>query len=376
MEHSRVEHLQADAIIMPEKSFMTGEERSEQKEHNASQSASKSKPFIDTLGKLEKEWIPEIKRDKLKQGSQKSVPEKQPEEGQKEEKPKVTDEAGEGDDTHKSSPAESKIISDQAALQEKEKALAREIKRRMDNQHYSSALKQTFLSAKARILVEKEEGEISDIVADRLIAILDGHHATEPEGLGDGLKNSLKEGRNSSHQEEGSHAFSPYFKAITQDVIQNYLDVSEDDSYENKIRAFNTYLSEATAEEMEELSEDLKSVNNNPMALLKKMLKAGESFQEQGYSLYEKAGGLRSLIQSHQEALAAKDKLIEKHLKEIDKKDKILLKYEHYDKGTYRLREAGEDGEEKPEVVKNPDTLAKVNPTIRSEITFIPNKMK
>jgi hypothetical protein len=253
-------------------------------------------------------------------------------------------------------------------MQEQEKALARETKRRIDSQNYSNALKRTFLSAKARIQVEREEGEISDEVAERLVSILDGHNAVEPEGIGDGLDKGMK---SSPQKEEGAHPFSAYFKAITQDVIQNYLDVSEDNEYESKIRAFNTFLSEATAEEMEELEGNLKSVNTNPMALLKKMLHAGNKFKDQGYSLYEQAGGLRALFRKHQEELIQKDKLIEKHLKEIDKKDKILLKYEGYDKGNYNLREVGDSDDTTEEVKKPYDPLDAVNKPIRKEVSFI-----
>lgn len=197
-------------------------------------------------------------------------------------------------------------------------------KRLEDNQSYSRTIRQNRDSAVAYVNKLIEEGDLPEEQASQLISILKSNTVKEPEGL-----------TASEKKDVSSHPFQKFYDIANQDVIQTYLDVTEDDHYRDKVNAFDAFMTDASQEELEQLHKDLSNLEKKPVALLKKMLAVGQEYLDEGYDDYRKSGGFRKYS-------SIKKNEIEVLQNKVDKLNKKLSQYESYDKPTYSLEEASE----------------------------------
>jgi len=130
--------------------------------------------------------------------------------------------------------------------------------------------------------------------------------------------------------------FSNIFKVAKKefDNIQKY---TEDDSFQDKLNAFEYLLAFSSQSEIDEIYEDLNELIDDPVKLAKKILNIGKDAYENSYKEIKKAGGIKNIIQE-------KNRSVEQLKKQIDKLEKKLLQYETYDKPNYRIGEV--DGSE------------------------------
>lgn len=215
-------------------------------------------------------------------------------------------------------------INKNSSLKEESKELENAQKRLEDNQNYSRTLRQNRDSALSFVNKLLDEGDLPEEQANQLISILKSNISKEPEGLSA-----------SDKKENISHPFQKFFDIANHEVMQIYLDVTEDDNYRDKINAFDAYMTDASQEELEELYKDLGNLEKKPISLLKKMLSVGQDYLDEGYSDYQKAGGFRKYS-------SIKKDEIEVLQNKVDKLSKKLAQYESYDKPTYSLEEASE----------------------------------
>lgn len=130
--------------------------------------------------------------------------------------------------------------------------------------------------------------------------------------------------------------FSPIFKVANKE-LENILKYTDDDRLQDKVNAFDYFLSVGSKEEIEEVLEDLTELLDNPLKLARKMLSIGQEVYEESYKGIREAGGFKNY-------LSQKDQDIEKLQKKIDKLEKKLLQYEDFDKPRYRIDETGSPG--------------------------------
>ena len=119
--------------------------------------------------------------------------------------------------------------------------------------------------------------------------------------------------------------------------LQNIKKYTDDGLLQDKVDAFDYFLSIASEEEKEELLESLTALMDNPLSLAKKMLSIGQEVFENSYGQVKKAGGLKNY-------LSQKDQELEKLQKNIDKLTKKLAQYEDFDQPRHRIDEMGDRG--------------------------------
>ncbi len=137
-----------------------------------------------------------------------------------------------------------------------------------------------------------------------------------------------------------SSPFAPIFKVANKE-LQNILKYTDDEHLQDKVNAFDYFLSVGSKEEIEQVFEDLSELLDDPLKLARKMLSIGQDVYEESYKGIRQAGGFKNY-------LSVKDQEIEKLQKKLDKVEKKLLQYEDFDKPRYRIDEMGDVEGSKP----------------------------
>lgn len=154
----------------------------------------------------------------------------------------------------------------------------------------------------------------------------------EAQSLIETLQSEEEEGED--HYRGDSHPFAPIFRVANKE-LENIRKYTEDEILNDKIAAFDYFLSVSSESEIKEAFEELTSLMDNPVKLAKRMLAIGQQTYEDSYKDIKESGGVKNL-------LSIKTQEVEKLQKKIDKLEKKLSQYETYDKPTYRIDEMSE----------------------------------
>ena len=208
-------------------------------------------------------------------------------------------------------------------LEKTEKTLAENHKYGRSNaQKVKNALKVVQRFADDGLLAEEEAKELLGTLYS------EGEEGTEDEG---------------AYQASASQTspFAPIFKVANKE-LQNIFKYTEDEHsqaslLQDKVNAFDYFLSVGSKEEIEQVFEDLSDLLDDPLKLARKMLSIGQEVYEESYRGIKAAGGFKNY-------LSVKDQEIEKLQKKLDKLEKKLLQYEDFDKPRYRIDETGSPG--------------------------------
>lgn len=113
--------------------------------------------------------------------------------------------------------------------------------------------------------------------------------------------------------------------------LDNLKKYSDDESLDQKAEAFRFLTEHGSEEELEEITDKLRPLKDDPVALTKAMLKIGQESNQGFYNEIKSLGGIKEYAKYKDEIISSKDNKIEK----LEKK---LLQYEDYDKRpNYRL---------------------------------------
>ena len=133
-----------------------------------------------------------------------------------------------------------------------------------------------------------------------------------------------------------ANLFAPVFKVANKE-LENIRKYTDDPLLQDKVEAFDYFLSVSSKEEREQVLDDLTELLGNPVKLAKKMLSIGQEVFDESYKAIKESGGFKNY-------LSKKDQEIEKLQKNLDKLEKKLLQYEDFDKPRYRIDETGSLG--------------------------------
>lgn len=214
-----------------------------------------------------------------------------------------------------------KTPDDGSAFQSLKEELEKTQKRLTENQHYGRQNAQRLKNALKIAKEFVEEGSLSEEEATRLIG-------------------SLEQETSDDETIQQTHPFSKVL-AVANKELENIRKYTEDASLDDKVAAFDYFLLTAAQEDRDQALEELTDLSDNPIALAKKMLSLGQSF-ETSYKEMKEAGSLHGV-------LVKKEKEIADLRKSIDKLTQKLAQYEDYDKPRYRLDERGETDEAEPD---------------------------
>ena len=232
------------------------------------------------------------------------------------EKPKVdplpkVDPKGDSEDEQ---PSELDVL--RKKLEKTEKTLA-------ENHKYGRSNAQKVKNALKTVQRFADDGLLAEEEAKELLGTLysEGEEGTEDEG---------------AYQTSASQTspFAPIFKVANKE-LENILKYTDDQFLQDKVNAFDYFLSVGSKEEIEQVLEDLTDLLDDPLKLARKMLSIGQEVYEESYRSIKAAGGFKNY-------LSVKDQEIEKLQKKIDKLEKKLLQYEDFDKPRYRIDEMGD----------------------------------
>lgn len=127
-------------------------------------------------------------------------------------------------------------------------------------------------------------------------------------------------------EDENDNPLKKFFKIgnegitkIRQSIEEGLLDL--DPLLDKKIRAFDSFLEDASREEVQAVIEDLSKLEGNSVKLAKKMIEIGQTYYEEVYGDIEESGNLRNFKKKYQQE-------IEQLQKTIDKQEKQILKYQ------------------------------------------------
>ena len=168
-----------------------------------------------------------------------------------------------------------------------------------------------------------ENGTLSELEAQSLVESLNNDVDVEA-GLGE-----------SSPYD--THPFGKVIK-IANTQLENLRKYSDDELLDDKVKAFDYFLSLASPEEVKGALEDLTELIDDPIKLTKKMLSIGKLYYDESYKDIASAGSVQNYIKKKHEE-------IEKLNKNIDKLTKKLAQYEDYDQPRHRINEVGESGD-------------------------------
>jgi|GEM_PF-2378191 len=179
-----------------------------------------------------------------------------------------------------------------------------------------------------------EEGSLSEEEGQTLLVILNASSSTPSpfEEDDEVIAETQKTGK--------GHLFAQLFPIANRE-LDNIRTYGNDDLLDEKVKAFDYFLSVATPSEREETIEVLMDLKDQPVALAKKMLSLGQKCYEDFYKSLQEAGGLRAYQ-------AKKKKDIQILNQKIDKLTKKLAQYEDYDRPTYGISEMGSSEKDKP----------------------------
>jgi len=160
----------------------------------------------------------------------------------------------------------------------------------------------------------------------------------EAKGLMDTLQWEGEEGE--EYHKGDAHPFAPIFKMANTE-LENIRKYTDDAFLQDKVDAFDYFLSVSSKEEIEAALEELTELMDNPVKLTKKMLSMGQKAYEESYKEIKEAGGFKHYLSN-------KNQEVEKLRKKIDKLEKKLAQYEDFDKPRYRMDETGDGEDGKP----------------------------
>ena len=150
------------------------------------------------------------------------------------------------------------------------------------------------------------------------------------------LVESLENDSELDEEVSNTHPFGKVLK-IANTQLENLRKYSDDELLDDKVKAFDYFLSLASPEEVKGALEDLTDLIDDPIKLTKKMLAIGKRYYDEAYKDIASSGSVQNYItQKHQE--------IDKLNRSIDKLTKKLAQYEDYDQPRYRLNEMSESG--------------------------------
>lgn len=196
---------------------------------------------------------------------------------------------------------------------------------------------------KKAILTTKEfvdNGDISEEEGQRLLEILESSGSSSQDEDSDGA------------DPRPGHPFAKIFK-VANTELENIRKYTGDMRLDDKVKAFDYFLSVASVEEQEGILEEFTDLIDHPIELTKKMLAIGQKCFEESYGEIQEAGGFKGYIDK-------KKSEIDKLTKTIDKLTKKLLQYEDYDRPTYSLNEMGSSEDGKANSGDSVDTLFEV----------------
>lgn len=192
-----------------------------------------------------------------------------------------------------------------------------EIKKRLsENQRYAHKHVQKVKSASKIALSLVEDGSLTQ---------------EEAQSLLQALQSDTDDPDEEEYYKGSSHPFASIFK-IANKELENIRKYTDDDKLDEKVSAFDYFLSIASPEEIKEAYEDLEDLKDDPVKLTKKMLSIGASAYEETYKHIKDSGGIKNHI-------LQKEETINKLQKKIDKLEKKLAEYSSYDKATYHIDE-------------------------------------
>ena len=227
-------------------------------------------------------------------------------------KPKAEDEAAKVDDQAIDSP-DLKTL--QAELEKTRKTIA-------ENQKYGRQNAQRLKSALKLTKEMVENGALSEAEAQSLMESLSNNDESEAEV---------------EHSPYAAHPFGKVLK-IANTQLENLRKYSDDELLDDKVKAFDYFLSLASQEEVKDALEELTDLIDDPIKLTKKMLAIGKRYYDESYKDIASSGSVQNYIkEKHQE--------IEKLNRSIDKLTKKLAQYEDYDQPRHRISEVGESND-------------------------------
>ena len=221
-------------------------------------------------------------------------------------------------------PAQEEIVSPE--LEQLRSDLAKTQKRLTENQQYGRQNAQRLKNALRITQDLVAEGSLSE---DEALRLRDSLEHDSQEDL------SFQE-----KSDRASHPFSRFFK-VANIELENIRKYTGDTLLDEKIKAFDYYLSTASLEEREQLLEEFEDLKDQPLELTRKMLTLGQKVYEESYRDIQEAGGFKGYIAKKQAEITTLTKTVEKLTKK-------LLQYEDYDMPKYGLAEMGSSQERKP----------------------------
>lgn len=151
--------------------------------------------------------------------------------------------------------------------------------------------------------------------------------------------------------------FAPIFKAAKQE-LDNIHKYTEDDSFQDKLNAFEYFLAFSPQDEVEQVYEELNELVDDRVKLAKKILSIGKDAYDNSYKEIKNSGGIKNVIQE-------KNRSVDQLKKQIDKLQKKILQYESYDKPNYRIGGVGESEESEIETSDPLSQMFKARDTIK-----------
>ena len=195
-------------------------------------------------------------------------------------------------------------------IQSLKEELEKTQKRLTENQNYGRQNAQRLKTAWTVTREFVEEGSLSEEEAAKLLGSLESGDTEEDVSV------------------PHNHPFGKVLTLANKE-LENIRKYTDDDRIDDKVGAFDYFLLVSSPEEREQALEDLTDLMDNPLALAKKMLSIGQTY-ETSYRDMKDAGGIQGMI-------AKKDQNIDNLRKNIDKLTKKLAQYEDYDKPRYRI---------------------------------------
>jgi hypothetical protein len=219
--------------------------------------------------------------------------------------------------------AENKNAQNNPDLKTLQAELEKNRKTILENQKYGRQNAQRLKGALKQAKILMENGALSEEEGMSLITSLESDHEEEVET-----------------SPYDAHPFGKVLK-IANTQLENLRKYSDDDLLDDKVKAFDYFLSLASPEEVKGALEDLTELIEDPIKLTKKMLSIGKLYYDESYKDIASAGSVQNYIkQKHEE--------IEKLNKNIDKLTKKLAQYEDYDQPRNRINEVGESNDTPP----------------------------
>lgn len=188
-----------------------------------------------------------------------------------------------------------------------------ELKKKLDgHQRFSSSAGRAIKMVKRQIEDLLAEGRLEETEAETMISALSA------EGL-TGAEAEALQHREPSHLDKLA-------SFITQDVIQNYLEYSEDGDFVKKMQAFDMMYKELDQESQVKLVDELLNMSS-PLKAIRKIVQTGEEELKSDLGEVLEFGS----VKKYADAQKTKIQKMEKNIEQLKKK---LSQYEDFDKPT------------------------------------------